>query len=94
MGQISVEQCGIEGLLVITPTVHGDERGYFIYQGVGTNDDLKAQSVDMAEEMLSRSNVFTPDHYVFYQKDGGQHDYYSAMEFVYNALPLFFGREP
>lgn len=71
-----------------------DERGYFIYQGVGTNDDLKAQSVDMAEEMLSRSNVFTPDHYVFYQKEGGQHDYYSAMEFVYNALPLFFGSEP
>ncbi len=30
MGQISVEQCAIEGLLVISPTVHGDERGYFM----------------------------------------------------------------
>ncbi len=30
MGQISVETCEIEGLKVITPTVHGDNRGYFM----------------------------------------------------------------
>lgn len=32
MGQIQVEKNigGIEGLCVITPTVHGDERGYFM----------------------------------------------------------------
>ena len=29
MGKIQVETCGIEGLKVITPTVYGDERGYF-----------------------------------------------------------------
>jgi len=29
MGEIKVETCGIEGLKVITPTVFGDERGYF-----------------------------------------------------------------
>ena len=68
-----------------------DERGYFIYHGVGTNDTVKSQSIDMAEEMLSRSDVFTPDHYVFYQREGGQHDHYSCREFMYNALPLFFG---
>ena len=68
-----------------------DERGYFIYHAVGTNDTVKSQSIDMAEEMLSRSDVFTPDHYVFYQREGGQHDHYSCREFMYNALPLFFG---
>lgn len=68
-----------------------DERGYFIYHGVGTNDTVKSQSIDMAEEMLSRSEVFTPDHYVFYQREGGQHDHISCREFMYNALPLFFG---
>ena len=68
-----------------------DERGYFIYHAVGTNDTVKSQSIDMAEEMLSRSDVFTPDHYVFYQREGGQHDYNSCREFMYNALPLFFG---
>ena len=30
MGKIHVETCGIEGLKVITPTVFGDERGYFM----------------------------------------------------------------
>lgn len=30
MGKITVETCQIEGLKVITPTVYGDERGYFM----------------------------------------------------------------
>ena len=30
MGKINVETCEIEGLKVITPTVFGDERGYFM----------------------------------------------------------------
>ena len=30
MGKITVETCGIEGLKVITPTVYGDNRGYFM----------------------------------------------------------------
>ena len=30
MGQIKVTDCEIEGLKVIEPTVHGDERGYFM----------------------------------------------------------------
>ena len=30
MGKITVENCEIEGLKVITPTVFGDERGYFM----------------------------------------------------------------
>ena len=69
---------------------HLDERGYFIYHAVGTNDAVKSQSIDMAEEMLRRSDVFTPEHYVFYQKDGGYHDFEAVQEYLYNALPLFF----
>lgn len=30
MGKIVVEECGIEGLKIITPTVFGDSRGYFM----------------------------------------------------------------
>lgn len=30
MGQIKVEKCPLEGLYIIQPTVHGDERGYFV----------------------------------------------------------------
>ena len=66
-----------------------DDRGYFIYHAVGTNDTVKSQSLDMADEMLGR-DIFTPDHYVFYQKDGGYHDFNAVTEYLYNALPLFF----
>ena len=66
-----------------------DERGYFIYHAVGTEDAVKSQSIGMAEKMLSR-DTFTPDHYVFYQKDGGYHDFNAVQEYLYNALPLFF----
>ena len=43
MGQITVETCEIEGLKVITPTVHGDSRGYFMetYQ----YEDFKAAGI-------------------------------------------------
>lgn len=66
-----------------------DSRGYFIYHAVGTQDQVKSQSIDMANEMLSRE-IFTPNHYVFYQKEGGVHDHYAVREFIYNALPYFF----
>ena len=66
-----------------------DERGYFIYHAVGTQDAVKSQSTGMADEMLRRS-AFTPDHYVFYQKDGGYHDLDAVQEYLYNALPHFF----
>lgn len=64
--------------------------GYFIYHAVGTNDSYKEQSFLQSEEMLARRDVFTPDHYVFYMKEQGQHDRRSVDEFLYNALPLFF----
>lgn len=68
------------------------ERGYFIYHAVGTNDTVKSQSIDMADEMLTRE-IFTPEYYVFYQKDGGYHDFNAVQEYLYNALPLFFDKQ-
>ena len=67
-----------------------DERGYFIYHAVGTKDAVKSQTLMQAEEMLNRPDVFTPEHYVFYQKDGGYHDFDAVQEYLYNALPMFF----
>ena len=68
-----------------------EEKGYFIYFAVGTNDGVKGQSLDFADELLSRTEIFTPEHFAFYQKEGGYHDRDAAQEFIYNALPLFFG---
>ena len=44
MGKITVETCEIEGLKVVTPTVFGDARGYFMetYQ----YEDFKAAGID------------------------------------------------
>ena len=66
-----------------------DERGYFIYHTVGTQDAVKSQTLMQAEEMAARGDVFG-SHYVFYQKNGGYHDFNAVQEYLYNALPLFF----
>ena len=66
------------------------DRGYFIYHAVGTQDAVKSQSIDMADEMLERKDTFTPEHYMFHLKEGGYHDFDAVQEYLYNALPLFF----
>ncbi len=45
MGKITVETCGIEGLKVITPTVLGDARGYFVE--TYNYNDYKAAGIDV-----------------------------------------------
>ena len=69
-----------------------NERGYFVYEGVGTEDVVKSQTLMQMDEMFSRGDVFPPEHIVFYQKQGGHHDFDAVQEFLYNALPLFFGK--
>lgn len=44
MGKITVETCEIEGLKVITPSVFGDERGYFME--TYNYEDYKAAGID------------------------------------------------
>ncbi|MBE6001224.1 MAG: dTDP-4-dehydrorhamnose 3,5-epimerase [Sarcina sp.] len=45
MGQIQVEKTPIEGLYVIEPTVHGDERGYFME--TYNQNDMHEAGLDM-----------------------------------------------
>ncbi len=45
MGKITVEECEIEGLKVITPTVFGDARGYFVE--TYNYNDYKAAGIDV-----------------------------------------------
>lgn len=67
-----------------------NERGYFIYAATGTDYNVRNQVEIQMQEMLARSDVFTPDHVVYYQKEGGQHNLEAVQEYLYNALPLFF----
>lgn len=70
-----------------------NSRGYFIYVATGTEDSQRGQVDIQMEEMLERSSVFTPDHVVYYIKDGGRHDLDAVQEYLYNALPFFFADE-
>lgn len=45
MGKINVTTCPIEGLYVIEPTVHRDERGYFVE--TYNKQDMQAAGLDM-----------------------------------------------
>ena len=65
------------------------ERGYFIYAATGTRDAVRNQTDTQLSLMLERE-LFTPDHVVYYQKEGGVHDFEAVQEYLYNALPLFF----
>ena len=70
-----------------------NKRGYFIYACTGTNDELQGQMDIQMNEMLKRKDVFTPEHVVYYKKNGGVHNFYTSVEYMYNALPLFFAEK-
>ena len=65
MGKFTVETCDIEGLKVITPTVFGDARGYFMetYQ----YEDFKAAGVDVVfvqdNQSASKKSVLRGLHF-------------------------------
>ena len=45
MGQIKITKCDIEGLVIIEPTVHGDNRGYFME--TYNENDMKEAGIDI-----------------------------------------------
>ena len=65
MGKIKVESCEIEGLKVITPTVFGDERGYFME--TYNYNDYKAAGIDQEfvqdNQSMSVKGVLRGLHY-------------------------------
>ncbi len=65
MGKITVENCPIEGLKVITPAVFGDERGYFME--TYNYNDFKEAGIDMEfvqdNQSCSRGGVLRGLHF-------------------------------
>lgn len=65
MAQIKVEKTPIEGLYVITPAVHGDDRGYFM-ETYNLND-MKEFGLDMTfvqdNQSMSKKGVLRGLHY-------------------------------
>lgn len=72
MGKITVETCDIEGLKIITPTVFGDERGYFME--TYNYNDYKAAGIDMEfvqdNQSASKKGVLRGLHFqIHYPQD-------------------------
>ena len=65
MGQITVTKCPIEGLYVIEPTVHGDDRGYFVE--TYNQRDMQEAGLDMVfvqdNQSMSRKGVLRGLHF-------------------------------
>ena len=62
MGKITVETCEIEGLKIITPTVFGDARGYFME--TYNYNDYKAAGIDqefVQDNQSSSRKAFSAD---------------------------------
>ena len=65
MGQIKVTRCEIEGLAVIEPTVHRDERGYFTE--TYNQNDMAAEGLNMVfvqdNQSMSQKGVLRGLHF-------------------------------
>ena len=65
MSQIKVTKTPIEGLYIIEPTVHGDERGYFVE--TYNQKDMKDAGLDMTfvqdNQSMSKKGVLRGLHY-------------------------------
>ena len=65
MGQIKVTKCPIEGLFIIEPTVHGDDRGFFME--TYNQDDMHEAGLDMVfvqdNQSMSSKGVLRGLHY-------------------------------
>ena len=65
MSQIKVTKTQIEGLYIIEPTVHGDERGYFVE--TYNQKDMKDAGLDMTfvqdNQSMSKKGVLRGLHY-------------------------------
>ncbi|EMB31995.1 glycoside hydrolase [Treponema denticola] len=63
---------------------------YEIYAAVGTRDPIWDQVNNQLTEMLTR-RTFSGGNVRYAVKQGGRHDYDAIAEYLYNALPLYFG---
>lgn len=69
-----------------------NDKGYFIYACTGTEDSMRGELDLQMEEMFSRPAAFTPEHVVYYYNEGAAHELVALPEYLYNALPVFFGK--
>lgn len=68
------------------------EDDFYIYSAIGTSDPIWEQVNNQMQEMIP-SDVFTPDNLHYAIREGGRHDMDACEEYLYHALPVFFGKD-
>ena len=90
MGKITVETCDIEGLKIITPTVFGDERGYFME--TYNYNDYKAAGIDMEfvqdNQSASKKGVLRGLHFQINYPQDIQYFSYSCLKAYFSSNKL------
>lgn len=92
-GQTVPEQTAQFLTSVVQASPYGTDNGFHVWHAVGTQDARFYQTHNQAMACMQLTDVFTPHNFSYHQREGGQHDYNSVVEFVYNALPFFFPPE-
>lgn len=92
-GQTVPEQTAQFLASVVQASPYGTDNGFYVWHAVGTQDARFYQTHNQAMACMQLTDVFTPHNFSYHQREGGQHDYNSVVEFVYNALPFFFPPE-
>ena len=92
-GQTVPEQTAQFLASVVQASPYGTDNGFHVWHAVGTQDARFYQTHNQAMACMQLTDVFTSHNFSYHQREGGQHDYNSVVEFVYNALPFFFPPE-
>ena len=92
-GQTVPEQTAQFLTSVVQASPYGTDNGFHVWHAVGTQDARFYQTHNQAMACMQLTDVFTPHNFSYHQREGGQYDYNSVVEFVYNALPFFFPPE-
>ena len=96
MGQIKVTKVPIEGLYVIEPTVHGDDRGYFVE--TYNQNDMHDVGLDMVfvqdNQSMSTKGVLRGLHFnkQFYISEGFAHGFLvlsDVAKFCYKVTDFY-----
>ena len=81
MGKIKVESCEIEGLKVITPTVFGDERGYFME--TYNYNDFKEAGIDVQFVQDNQSASKKGGTYIYKVETAAQKKMFHGADYVF-----------
>ena len=77
-----------------------DWEDFYIYCGVGSNDDMAGPNMkpminsmkkDDHSDIFKWADNFAEGHCFFVVRDGGWHDQNTVRRLIYNGLPKFFG---